>query len=351
LLPGIKTVGFWDALHHQNWGLPWHRNEGIELTFLENGAVGFAADEREQMLQPDDLTVTRPWQLHRVGLPNVGASKLHWLILDVSVRRPNQHWKWPPWLLLSKTDVEELTSILRHNEQPIWRASAEIRQCFQAIGQAVATDREGSNISPLTVRINELFILLLDLFRRQNIRLDTSLSSSRRTVQLFLSDLRTHPDHLVSERTIRDMASSCGLGVTQFVRYLRQLTNMTPMHYVNSCRLELAATRLRERPEESITEVALACGFSSSQYFATAFRRRFGCSRRGFRIRDGAAVTDNQLNQECRKPRAAIKTVVDSTNTISSAAPPHGSDAWSAGRRQPRQERQKRSRDVEGQRR
>lgn len=37
-LPGVKTVGYWDAAQDQAWGLPWHRNEGIELTFLERGA-------------------------------------------------------------------------------------------------------------------------------------------------------------------------------------------------------------------------------------------------------------------------------------------------------------------------
>ena len=38
------------------------------------------------------------------------------------------------------------------------------------------------------------------------------------------------------------------------------------------------ATMLRESGEASVTDVALACGFSSSQYFATDFDRRFGMS-------------------------------------------------------------------------
>jgi AraC-like DNA-binding protein len=32
----------------------------------------------------------------------------------------------------------------------------------------------------------------------------------------------------------------------------------------------------------SVTEVAFACGFSSSQYFATLFRRRFKASPKEF---------------------------------------------------------------------
>ena len=36
-LPGIKNIGYWDAKKTQVWGLPWHRNEGIEICFLETG--------------------------------------------------------------------------------------------------------------------------------------------------------------------------------------------------------------------------------------------------------------------------------------------------------------------------
>lgn len=284
-LPGVKTVGYWDAAQDQDWGLPWHRNEGIELTFLERGVLGFALDGAECKLHPDDLTVTRPWQRHRVGLPAVTAGRLHWLILDVGVRRPNQSWKWPPWVLLAKEDRDELTDILRHNEKPVWRATPDIRRCFGDMAAALQQRTAAAGVSHLSVRINELLLLLLDLFRSQRVRLDRSLSSSLRTVELFLADLRAHPEHLELDWTVEDMARQCGLGVTQFIHHVKRLTNMTPSHFLNGCRLELAARLLRERSGVSVLDVALACGFSSSQYFATVFSRRFGCAPTDWRRR------------------------------------------------------------------
>ena len=81
---GIRTVGRWDARHDQRWGLDWHRNEGIELTLLSRGRLAFATDAGEQVLRPGDLTVTRPWQRHRVGAPFVTPGRLHWLILALA---------------------------------------------------------------------------------------------------------------------------------------------------------------------------------------------------------------------------------------------------------------------------
>ena len=55
----------------RRWGLDWHRNEGIEFTWLEQGTLPFATDDVETVLRPGDLTITRPWQRHRVGAPHV----------------------------------------------------------------------------------------------------------------------------------------------------------------------------------------------------------------------------------------------------------------------------------------
>ncbi len=283
VLSGVKSVGYWDAHHQQDWGLDWHRNEGVELTFLESGAVGFGVDDHNFQLHSGDLTCTRPWQLHRVGEPNVGAGRLHFLILDVGVRRPHQSWRWPAWIILAPADLRQLTAVLRHNEQPVWHATPELSRCFRRIGAAVASDRGGSSISNLAVQLNQLLLCVLDMFRGQDVPLDRSLSSTRRTVELFWADVGQNPEHLALQWTVRSMARRCGMGVTNFTHNTRQLTNMTPMQYLNHCRLTAAADLLRSQPERSIIDVALACGFNSSQYFATLFRSQFEQTPRAYR--------------------------------------------------------------------
>ncbi|MDO8942729.1 MAG: helix-turn-helix transcriptional regulator, partial [Desulfobacterales bacterium] len=240
-------------------------------------------DGRQYTLEPDDITVTRPWQMHRVGNPLVRASLLHWLIIDLGVRRPHQEWHWPPWLLLSRQDLDELTAFLRQNEQAVWRGTPELRRCWQEIAAAVSDPRASSGISRVGVRLNDLFLQLLDLLRRRRVRMDVSLTSSTRTVALFLEDLRTNPTHLALPWTVGEMADACGLGVSQFIQHVRRLTTMTPVQYLTRHRMELAERLLVERRELSVTDVALECGFSSSQYFATVFARTHKRSPREFR--------------------------------------------------------------------
>lgn len=275
ILPGLRSVGYWDAKQEQNWGLPWHRNEGIEVSFLETGSMPFSVDDKQLSLSPGDLSITRPWQPHRLGLPNIGIGKLHWIIIDVGVRQPHQEWQWPDWLIVMPDDLAELTGYLRENEQPVWTATDEIQDCFRQIAKTL---NGKMNPSRLAVYANELLLHLLDLFREQMVSRTKSLTDAQRSAELFLDSLKAS---YADEWTLDSMAESCGLGITRFVHYCKQITNQTPQQYLNQLRLE-AATQLLET-DRSIIDIAMDCGFSTSQYFATAFKKQYGKTPREFR--------------------------------------------------------------------
>ena len=279
-LTEVRTVGYWDADHNQSWGLDWHRNEGIELTYVSRGKLHFGVDAQKFVLKHGDLTITRPWQLHRLGSPHVTANRLYWLILDVGVRRPNQLWQWPKWLVSSPSDIDILTTLLRQNEHAVWQANDEIEYYFGCMGQTVESFDETTGESRLRLYISGLLLAVTDLLRRHEPTLDASLTSTQRAVELFLSTL---VERLDQPWDVASMADSCGLGRSRFAHYCKRITNMSPVEYLTACRLEAATHLLGRQPELSITDVALQCGFGSSQYFATVFGMHHGCSPREFR--------------------------------------------------------------------
>ena len=280
VLPELRTAGYWDVPNEQAWGLDWHRNEGIEFTYLASGHLGFAVDDRTFALHPGHLTVTRPWQRHRVGLPRVTASRLGWVILDVGVRRPNQTWEWPKWILLSTEEKKQLTRLLRHNEHPVWKADAAIGEAFKKINKAAESAAGKFDRTGMALAINELLLSILRSLENQDIPQDESLTSSKRAAELFLAQL---PERVDEPWTVDLMAEHCGLKRSRFTSYCQELTNRTPAQYLNHCRVKAAARLLREKPGMPIVEIAMECGFSSSQQFATTFRRIKGVAPSDFR--------------------------------------------------------------------
>lgn len=277
---GLNSIGYWDANEPQDWGLDWHRNEGIEFHFLESGTMPYSQENKEVLLMPDHLTITRPWEAHKVGNPNIGMGKFYWIILDLGVRRPHQDWVWPDWVTLTPSDLSRLTTILRQNEKSVLKTDKRFRDCFLRINKAINTDVKGSNASKIRLLVNYLLILLLEFLDKDSIVLNESLTDSSRSVKFFLNELEKN---LSENWTIERMAESAGVGVTRFTHHCKQLTNLTPMRYLTIKRLGLSKKILKENTDLTISDVAYMCGFATSQYFATVFKKHEKCSPNEYR--------------------------------------------------------------------
>ena len=91
--------------------------------------------------------------------------------------------------------------------------------------------------------------------------------------------IRTHAHHgIVVEDILREVPISRRSLEIQFRSYLGR----SPAEEIRRVRLERGASLLGRR-ELSITEIALACGFSNATRFGVAFRKSFGTTPRAFR--------------------------------------------------------------------
>ncbi len=281
--PYLRSVGYWSLGKEGKWCLEEHRNEGIELCFLESGSLPFALRDRWQQMEGGDFTVTRPWQPHGLGRGIVPPSKLIWFIVDVGVRMPNQAWVWPDWIVLSEQDKQELSNLLRQNETPIRHADRAMVEAFVKLRQTLESPRPIEQVSTVAVLINAILLGLLQLLKSQRPELDENLSSARRAVQVFLGDIAKHPSYMARAWTLEEMAKECHLGRTAFTQTCKELTNQTPFEYLAKIRVEAAKRLIVEHPDKSLTEIGYEMGFGSSAYFSKVFREQMGVTPSAYR--------------------------------------------------------------------
>lgn len=288
-LPELLTAGVWDARRAQTWGLDWHRNEGIEFTFVSRGRLPFSCHGRHWELEPGSLAVTRPWQPHRLGSPAIPASRIVWLILDVGVRHPGQSWRWPDWLLLGHDDLARLERVLQEKPQAVWQGTELARDLFEKLATVLANPASESTTTKLALVVNELLLAVLESVQvygsgsgsgsGENHGSALGPASSRAAVEAFLARLG---DDIAYPWTLTEMSQACGMGRTQFSAHCLSLTNQSPMQYLLRLRVQEAKDLLYD-PSLTVTEIAHRCGFSTSQYFATTFRQVTGMSPSGYR--------------------------------------------------------------------
>ncbi len=89
--------------------------------------------------------------------------------------------------------------------------------------------------------------------------------------------------HLAEPLRLEDLARVACFSPYHFHRLFSALTGESLYRFILRLRLERAANHLLQNPKDSITTVALDCGFGGSAAFARAFKAAFGVSASAFR--------------------------------------------------------------------
>ena len=89
-------------------------------------------------------------------------------------------------------------------------------------------------------------------------------------------------DHIETPLSLEDIADKASLSRRHMERLFRQYTNMSPGRFYNELRLDRAFALLNET-DLSVSEIAFASGFSSTERLSAHFRGRYKISPHNFR--------------------------------------------------------------------
>ncbi len=97
---------------------------------------------------------------------------------------------------------------------------------------------------------------------------------------------------------LADVAKISGFSKFHFHRLFKEFTGETLNQFIKRIRLERSAFYLYFLKEKTITDVALSCGFSSSQNFASAFKKHFKTTPKQYkqnRVCQGVLINDPEI--------------------------------------------------------
>jgi AraC-like DNA-binding protein len=84
------------------------------------------------------------------------------------------------------------------------------------------------------------------------------------------------------EITLPDMARVSGLSTKYFCAFFKQMTEKTPVEYLNMYRVERAARKLLGT-DMSVTDIAFTSGFNDLSYFIRTFKEYKKCTPKAYR--------------------------------------------------------------------
>jgi len=237
-----------------------HRHAAaLEICYLERGRQSYCVKNQRFLLRGGDIFLTYPGEIHSTGGEPQEKGLLYW----ISILEPEK--TGGSLLGLSATQSLQLWRQLMKRQRRCFPGTPDMRRHLERISQLAL-----SRPTPLA-RIemaNRLAAYLLALVQA---RAKASRPGQKPALDLVLRHIEANleePDKLRVARLAEVMA----LSVSRFKAAFKQQTGIPPAEYVLRARIAEAARRLAQR-RASITEVAYSLGFSSSQYFASVFKR------------------------------------------------------------------------------
>lgn len=91
--------------------------------------------------------------------------------------------------------------------------------------------------------------------------------------------------------SLEDIARAGNVCKNRCCQIFRKYLHKSPMQFLNACRLE-RSMELLSHSQMRVGEIAYACGFNSSSYFAEIFRQYKGCSPAAYRKNARASLEE-----------------------------------------------------------
>jgi len=249
----------------------WHSHGGFELLFLLDGATAYEFAGRQGVeLHGGHFLVVPPGLVHR-GLHDVRSpSTICGLALKAS---PPSAWKHTTF---TTTDVGRLRTALETASQKVHPFNPALRWLVRRLLEETGNYPANPHRAEAGIALRALICAVLVEAMRQIL---VPLTEPKEFAAAAIAYLRAHLSDPVG---MDDLVRHVGFSRARMFDIFKAQTGLTPNDYLQRVRIEKAQEQLR-KTSLSVTQIALATGFSSGQYFSTVFARYAGVSPTAFR--------------------------------------------------------------------
>lgn len=252
---------------HPRYQMPFHWHMEYELILVREGELHLLLDEKPVRVASGDAVLISDGVVHG-GVPKDCVYEC--VVFDLS-----------RFLEDSSLCGKEIQDILQHSvtlNQIISKESI-LSEMVNHLFETISLPDDGYEfiVKGILFQMTGL-ILRYKLFGQNSL---TEAGKAKR-IKNFKKVLQKIRHDYAKPVTLSELAGVTGTTPKYFCRFFKEVSGRTPIDYLNYYRVECAAEQLRAT-DESVTEIALNCGFNDLSYFVKTFHRYKGVSPRAFR--------------------------------------------------------------------
>jgi AraC-like DNA-binding protein len=237
-----------------------HRN-GIEICFLVKGRQTYRLAGCDYQLKGGDVFISYPNEQHSTGEAPEEKGVLYWMVVTVPRKSDD-------FLGLAPQHGAAILRRLLHLPQRHFQGSWKMKDHLDTATSIYHQQKVPLKSIKLAHHVVAFLLEVLSCGEK---------SSNKNESNSFSNIIQHIGKHLDEPLSVPELATRVNLSIPRFKARFKQEYGIPPGDYVMRLRIE-AAKKLLSQKHTSVTQVAYELGFSSSQYFATVFKRYTGKS-------------------------------------------------------------------------
>ncbi|ANU23275.1 AraC family transcriptional regulator [Planococcus donghaensis] len=245
------SVPFGTSKHH-----PLHCHaDAVELLLVLSGTVQCKIDDQVHTASAGTVLFIQPGSWHEQLYPS--SDKHHGYRLTFCPVNSTNYTEFPSVIPIDSLD--NLKTLFMHLQQEKQFPRTDSKQMTHHV-------------------INSI---LLHVFRAANQQESSNYPNLEETIQ----DVKHYMEENHSKSlTLEELATRFKLNKYQFARHFKEITGMSPLQYIITCRINTAKHLLRTS-DKSVSKIASKTGYKSDTQFQAAFKKAAGLTPRQYRLR------------------------------------------------------------------
>ncbi len=263
------TLKLYDNVQYEDYPMHWH--PAIEIVMPVKNGYTMKFTNSEVKLRENDICIICPGCVHSIIAPETGRRIIF---------QPNTTY------LRFMKEVELLISMMSPYAIITPEEYPTIHGKLANLLVEIRTEYlQGNSFSEVNIysKVLEMFVLIGQNSASKSPRTsDYSMAPREEYATKFMEICDYISAHCAEDLKLDEIADMSGFSKFYFERLFKQFTGTSFYKYVNQKRIEKAVELLIE-PGNSVTDVALNCGFMSISSFIRMFKLQKGCTPTEFK--------------------------------------------------------------------
>ncbi len=240
----------------------------LELVVVETGQEVYRAEGQDHVVSGGSFFVTPAYLRHSTGIHPRSKHKHYCILIDLGLNRPFLGLEFGEPLRRSLLALPVLTARF---DRPLLLHAQRLWELAQTKATPLSRIQAHAALASFLASV-----------------VDDACTIAQQPAFPIQRAIQNLEDNIGENLRIDDMAEALRMSVSSFKKGFRQATGIAPAEYFLRMKLNRGRYMI-QCSERSITEISAELGFSSSQYFATVFKRYhvFSPSAWKQRVQDG----------------------------------------------------------------